>query len=176
MLFYAMLCCALLGYALLKYAMLSPPRAITTFHHEADSDLRPNLRLRRSKMGEDSSSFGVEHRRWRCFDLRGRKSKIEDGIASISRLRRSKVRRLRFSKPKHRIILSSSSIFSFEDRRTAHLQSSNFGSKIEAPSIFDLRPRRDQYRTEDGGGNTISLKMEWGLVLRRLGRSSIFRV
>ena len=108
------------------------------------SDLRPILRSRRSKMGG-------------FFDLRGRRSKVEDrGGSSILRLERSKMwggspifwfRRSKNPPPY--------TIFGAEDRRTPHLQSSTFGPedrRVPPPSTIFGPEEWVEDRTEDGEG------------------------
>ena len=90
-------------------------------HHAADGDLRPNLRLRRSKLGE------------RFFDLRGRRTKMGEGFSV-------------FGAEDRRLKMGGSTIFGAEDRRPKnhpHLQSSFFDPEDRrTPSVYDLRPRR----------------------------------
>ena len=98
------------------------------------SDLRPNIRGRRSKKGE-------------FFDLRLRRSKIEDKGFFDLRPRRSKMERLRSSAPKNeeiRII-----------RRTAPFLEEPPPFSKNPPSFFVLRVRRSKnppssiFRAED---------------------------
>ena len=71
-------------------------RSRSSTHHEADGDLRPNLRLRRSRMG---GFFDLRDRRMKMGGLRSSGSKVEDwrwGFFDL-RLRRSKIGCLRSS-------------------------------------------------------------------------------
>ena len=155
------------------------------FHQGPDGHLRPNLRLRRSQMGELFRSSGSKNKDRGLFEDGGSSKRREGSSKNPSIFEEHLLSSKNFSSPKDSLL----SFFGPENRKKKHnLRSSQ--PRIEETTIFQLRlsaPKIEEpshlRSSASKNGSKISRKTagcdfveDTALFENRQGGSSIFRV
>ena len=153
------------------------------FHQGPDGHLRPNLRLRRSQMGELFRSSGSKNKDRGLFEDGGSSKRREGSSKNPSIFEEHLLSSKNFSSPKDSLLSffgpenrKKNTIYDLRSRGSKKRPSSNFDyrpRRSKNPPIFDLRPRRmDRRSAERPRGATSSKIQHYSRIDRGVLRSS----